>query len=159
MGVRNSIFYIDSTFQKIFEKKKSKSKNHRFILWNSTKNINKKLNFVCTFPAPKAPQSLSSPIREIQFLHWTSKWPKKTLFWKVNITSHGSVSFKSKLRCDSGRICLDFDCKQNFIKVIFRNHRFFNKNHNFKPKRTTVWESLQTGGAWTANEILSKLPL
>ena len=85
----------------------------------------KKMNFVCTFPAPKAPQSLSSPIREIQFLHWTSKWPKKTLFWKVNITSHGSVSFKSKLRCDSGRIWLDFDCKQNFIKFIFRNHRFF----------------------------------
>ena len=93
------------------------TKFYQIYLQKSQVFFNKNHNF--------RPKRTTVILREIQFLHWTSKWPKKTLFWKVNITSHGSVSFKSKLRCDSGRIWLDFDCKQNFIKFIFRNHRFF----------------------------------
>ena len=53
-----------------------------------------------------------------------------------------------------------FWLQTKFYQIYLQKSQvFFNKNHNFRPKRTTVWESLQTGGAWTANEIRSKLLL
>ena len=45
------------------------------------------------------------------------------------------------------------------IDFAFIKHYIFHKYDIFKANKTTVWKSAETGGAWTANETRSILPL